>query len=153
VVAAAVAAHSEWTSRRRRCAALLRGNVAQGASSTPALPNFRVVQEDGARRHADLPEAAFPIFGRERDISTLAQRAGQPRRPAVRRRGRGAGLLQFRGEHRRSPPGHKQHLVPFGEYLPWPVFGWVLDVLHMPMADLAGTVRSGAPGRPGSAWP
>src|SRR5207244_2730633 len=30
----------------------------------------------------------------------------------------------------------KFHIVPFGEYIPLrPVFGWVLDVLHIPMLD------------------
>jgi apolipoprotein N-acyltransferase len=47
-----------------------------------------------------------------------------------------------------SPPQayRKQHLVPFGEYLPLRlVFGWVLDVLHMPMADFAPGPRNPAP--------
>ena len=32
----------------------------------------------------------------------------------------------------------KKHLVPFGEYLPLrPVFGWILDYLHIPMSDFS----------------
>ncbi len=44
-----------------------------------------------------------------------------------------------------SHPGvyRKQHLVPFGEYLPLkPLFGWLLDYLQIPMSDFsAGGAR------------
>lgn len=43
-----------------------------------------------------------------------------------------------------SHPGsyRKQHLVPFGEFLPFPaVFGWFIEHLHIPMSDFA---RGGA---------
>ncbi len=39
-----------------------------------------------------------------------------------------------------SPPQtyRKSHLVPFGEYLPLePLFGWLLDAMHMPMSDFS----------------
>lgn len=36
----------------------------------------------------------------------------------------------------------KQHLVPFGEYLPWPaVFGPILNVLHIPMSSFTPWTR------------
>lgn len=40
-----------------------------------------------------------------------------------------------------SPGGvyRKSHLVPFGEYLPVkPLFGWLLDLMHIPMSDFSG---------------
>ncbi|HQT26647.1 MAG TPA: apolipoprotein N-acyltransferase [Burkholderiales bacterium] len=39
-----------------------------------------------------------------------------------------------------SPPQvyRKSHLVPFGEYLPLaPLFGWLLDLMHIPMSDFS----------------
>lgn len=39
-----------------------------------------------------------------------------------------------------SPHEHyrKSHLVPFGEFLPLkPVFGWLLDLMHIPMSDFS----------------
>jgi apolipoprotein N-acyltransferase len=34
----------------------------------------------------------------------------------------------------------KRHLVPFGEYLPLaPVFGWILEYLHIPMSDFSSS--------------
>ncbi|MBA2690383.1 MAG: apolipoprotein N-acyltransferase, partial [Burkholderiales bacterium] len=34
----------------------------------------------------------------------------------------------------------KHHLVPFGEFVP-PLFGWVLNVLHIPMSDFSRGAR------------
>jgi apolipoprotein N-acyltransferase len=38
---------------------------------------------------------------------------------------------------------HKRHLVPFGEFIP-PGFGWVLEILHIPMSDF-GRGSAGQP--------
>ena len=39
---------------------------------------------------------------------------------------------------------HKHHLVPFGEFIP-PGFGWVLQLLHIPLSDFS---RGGARQKP-----
>jgi apolipoprotein N-acyltransferase len=140
--------------------ALLQGNVAQERKfKFDALPAIfdqyqSMVEQSGARLIV-LPETAFPVFLHEleRDyLALLAQHAKD-----------NGGDLLF-GVALADPQARayfnavvsagtslpqvyrKQHLVPFGEYLPlrW-VFGWVLDVLHMPMADFTPGPRDPAP--------
>jgi apolipoprotein N-acyltransferase len=130
--------------------ALLQGNVAQERKFSPdVLPSifaqYRTMVEKSDARLVILPETAFPIFLHQLDPEYLAGLAER-----IARRG---GDMVFgiaiadadRGAYYNavisagaSPPQlyRKHHLVPFGEYLPLRfLFAWVLDVLHMPMAD------------------
>ena len=100
-----------------------------------------------------LPETAFPIFLHQLEpeyLAALADRIAQRGGDMVF--GIAIADVGPRAYYNAvvsagaSPPQlyRKQHLVPFGEYLPLRfVFAWVLDVLHMPMADF--DTRPGQP--------
>ena len=140
--------------------ALLQGNVAQERKfSIDALPaifsQYKAMVERADARLIILPETALPIFLHQVDDAYLDALAEHARR-------NGGDLLfgvavadsQARAYFNTvvsagtSPPQvyRKQHLVPFGEYLPWrPLFAWVLDVLNMPMADFTAGPRDPAP--------
>ena len=130
--------------------ALLQGNVAQERKfDVDALPvifdQYRAMLEHSDARLIILPETALPIFLHQVEPDYLAM---------LEQRGKnnGGDLLfgvaladpQARAYFNTvvstgvSPPQvyRKQHLVPFGEYLPLRLlFDWVLDVLHIPLAD------------------
>ena len=140
--------------------ALLQGNVAQerkfDSETLPAI--FEMYGKMVERSDATLiilPETAFPVFLHQVDpgyLDRLARRAVDNRGDLLfgvavadpDARAYFNSVVSVGG----SPPQayRKQHLVPFGEYLPWrPVFGWVLDVLHMPMADFSPGPERPAP--------
>ena len=140
--------------------ALLQGNVAQERKfSLDALPvifdQYKAMVERADARLIILPETALPVFLHQVDdayLDALANRAtrnggdllfgvavADPQARAYFNTVVSAGT---------SPPQvyRKQHLVPFGEYLPWRLlFDWVLDVLNMPMADFTAGPRDPAP--------
>jgi apolipoprotein N-acyltransferase len=167
VIAVAIAAGAllrarEWTEPYGAplSVALLQGNVAQERKfSYDALPvifdQYKSMVERSDARLIILPETAFPTFLHQLDrdyLALITQHAtdnggdvlfgvavADPQARAYFNTVVSSGM---------SPPQayRKQHLVPFGEYLPLRfVFGWVLDVLHMPMADFAPGPRDPAP--------
>jgi apolipoprotein N-acyltransferase len=130
--------------------ALLQGNVAQERKFEPAVLPLIFAQYRRMIERADaeliiLPETAFPVFLHEIDAEYLdaIEREAQERHGDVvfgvaiadpRARAYFNGVVTAGT----SPPQayRKRHLVPFGEFLPLrPLFGWVLDVLHIPMGD------------------
>ena len=142
----------EWTSPSGApvTVALLQGNVAQERKFSPeVLPSifaqYKAMVEKTDARLVILPETAFPIFLHQLEPEYLAGLA----EPIAQRGGDMVFGIALADVGQRayynavvsagaSPPQlyRKQHLVPFGEYLPLRfLFGWVLDVLHMPMAD------------------
>lgn len=139
--------------------ALLQGNVPQDMKWRPE--NIRATLDAYYRMAAAspaqlvvLPETALPLFEADlpRADRTLLIELG---------RHHGGDLLtgmptgSLDGAYYNSvislgaAPGqryHKVHLVPFGEYLPQrALWGWVLDVLHIPLSDFA---RGGIDQRP-----
>ncbi len=139
--------------------ALLQGNVPQDMKWRPE--NIRATLDAYYRMAAAspaqlvvLPETALPLFEADlpRADRTLLIELG---------RHHGGDLLtgmptgSLDGAYYNSvislgtAPGqryNKVHLVPFGEYLPQrALWGWVLDVLHIPLSDFA---RGGIDQRP-----
>jgi apolipoprotein N-acyltransferase len=139
--------------------ALLQGNVPQDIKWEP--DNARATLDAYMRMAAAvparlivLPETALPVFEAE---LPKAYRAG------LIALGRDNGGDVLTGAPTGSLDGayynsvislgsapsqryHKVHLVPFGEFLPLrAVWGWVLDVLHIPLSDFA---RGGVDQRP-----
>ncbi len=128
--------------------ALVQGNVPLELKWQPAyrdviLERYRALSEQATdARLIVWPEAAIPARLDEIDPTYLAELkrrnadflVGVVERDQTTRQyynsvvslGRGAGLYR------------KQHLVPFGEFLPFPVlFRWLLDSLHIPMSDFS----------------
>jgi apolipoprotein N-acyltransferase len=140
--------------------ALLQGNVAQERkfdydTLQVIFDQYQSMVERSDARLIILPETAFPVFLHQVDpeyLASLAQHAAnnggdllfgvavaEPRAGAYFNTVVSAGTSPAQAYR-------KQHLVPFGEYLPLRlVFAWVLDVLHIPMADFAPGPRDPAP--------
>jgi apolipoprotein N-acyltransferase len=135
--------------------ALLQGNIPQDMKWQPE--KTRSTLESYARMAAAspaqlivLPETALPVF--ESDLPDFY-------RDGLMSLGQNNGGDVLTGLPTGSPQGtyynsvisfgrassqryHKVHLVPFGEYIPLKtVWGWVIQVLHIPLSDFArGTV-------------
>lgn len=131
--------------------ALLQGNVPQNLKWRPeatagTLALYARLAQASPARLIVMPETALPLF--EADLPDMV-------RDGLTQLGRqnGGDVLvglptgQLDGAYYNSvislgtAPGqryHKSHLVPFGEYIPQKaVWGWVLDVLHIPLSDFA----------------
>ena len=131
--------------------ALLQGNVPQNLKWQPEVAHDTLVRYARMARAAPaqlivLPETALPFFEAE-----LPEATREGLTELGRRNGGDvlAGLLTGRldGAYYNSVVSfgtaptqryHKSHLVPFGEYIPQKaLWGWVLDVLHIPLSDFA----------------
>ena len=130
---------------------LLQGNIPQDMKWEPEITNATL--ERYARMVAAapaqlvvLPETALPLF--ESDLPDL-YRAGMT---SLAEKNSGdvlTGLVtgSIDGAYYNSAISlgtapsqryHKVHLVPFGEYIPlMTVWGWVLNVMHIPLSDFA----------------
>jgi len=135
--------------------ALAQGNIPQSMKFDPAiyqatLATYQRLMESANTRSMEvaparlvvLPETAIPRFLDQVDpawVDHLRDTAAAASSDVL------AGApLREPGNHYynavvslgASPPQayRKVHLVPFGEFIP-PAFGWVLDILHIPLAD------------------
>lgn len=133
---------------------LLQGNIPQEMKWQPdkvrsTLAAYRRLAEASAGRLVVLPETALPLFYDEVPAEYLQGMAelGRAREgdvivgiPEYRALAQGGEYYNSAFSLGASTPQvyRKSHLVPFGEYIPLkPVFGWVLNVLHIPLADFA----------------
>ena len=141
----------EWTVPEGRPvhAALLQGNTGQEMKFRPEryaqiLETYARLAEATRATLLVLPETALPRFLDQVDPAYLARLEG-----AARRNGGdllvGVPYRSATGEYYNSVASlgssprqvyHKQHLVPFGEFIP-PGFGWVLRILQIPLSDFA----------------
>ncbi|GAB4121557.1 MAG: apolipoprotein N-acyltransferase [Sideroxydans sp.] len=131
--------------------ALLQGNIAQElkfseAALVDTLETYRRLAEGSDARLIILPETALPLLREQVPPAYHARLADHARQ-------HGSDILigAFEQEDGRyynsvytlgsaaSQHYRKDHLVPFGEFIPLRnVFGWLInDVLHIPMSDLA----------------
>jgi apolipoprotein N-acyltransferase len=151
--------HMEWTEPVGQpvIAALLQGNIEQDLKFRPEryerilLTYYRLAEESRAPLIV-LPETAVPRLLDRVEPAYLARLEG------IARRNGGALLLGVpvqgaRGAYYNGvvslgtrPPQlyRKRHLVPFGEFVP-PAFGWVMDLLHIPMSDFSRGEAAQAP--------
>lgn len=150
--------HVEWSQPAGEpvAAALLQGNIEQDLKFDPRrypriLETYARLAEESRARLIVLPETAIPRFYDGIEPEYLA------RLEALAKRNAGDLLL---GVPYRGAPGeyynsvltlgtsarqayHKNHLVPFGEFVP-PGFRWALDVVRIPLSDFS----RGAPEQP-----
>jgi apolipoprotein N-acyltransferase len=131
--------------------ALLQGNIPQEMKWQPektlaTLDVYTRMAATSPARLIVLPETALPLFESE---------LPDPYRAELTRLGRQNGGDVLTGLPTGSLQGayynsvvsfgsapsqryHKVHLVPFGEYIPLKaVWGWVIEVLHIPLSDFA----------------
>lgn len=137
---------------------LLQGNVPQDLKWQPAatrdtLANYARLAAGAPAQLIIFPETALPLF--ESDLPE-SYREGLN---ALGQKNQGDLLVglptgRLDGDYFNSVVSfgtapsqryHKSHLVPFGEYIPQKaLWGWVLDVLSIPLSDFA----RGAPDQP-----
>lgn len=135
---------------------LVQGNIAQGQKWLPGQ-KLRTLQlyQQLTEQHWDSdviiwPETAIPAFlSQVKDfyLDPLAQKArdhGVDLVVSLPTNGQGKDYYNsVMTLGRKEALYHKNHLLPFGEYLPLqPLSGWILDQLQIPLGDFAaGTDR------------
>lgn len=131
---------------------LLQGNIPQSLKWVPErLPLSIDTYVELAQKHPAaltlLPETSIPLFFDElpRDVvKALTQHGDALLGIAIRHREGGYvnGAVAIAPDRVQSYA--KQHLVPFGEYIP-PGFDWFFKLVHIPMADFSAGPRNQPP--------
>lgn len=133
---------------------LVQGNIAQDRKWRPeTLAGTLQVYGDAVLKSKSkliiLPETAFPLFREElprpyfdRLKTHVAERRADVISgiPDALTRGDAVAYYNSAFNFGSAPTQlyRKHHLVPFGEYLPLrPLFGWVLNYLHIPLSDFS----------------
>lgn len=130
---------------------LLQGSIPQEMKwredkAKTTLDTYMAMTQASAGRLIVLPETALPMLLHDLPLSYLEMLAAHAR-------SRGGDVLVGVPEHAESGDYfnsvlslgsspvqvyRKVHLVPFGEFIPFkPLFGWIVNVLHIPLSDFA----------------
>jgi apolipoprotein N-acyltransferase len=131
--------------------ALIQGNVPLSEKWAPQYRNgivrryLRLSAEAPDAKLTVWPEAAIPAYlDQMTPIIEVLERAARERGTdfligTIERVRAGRAYYNSVVEIGSHPGSYrKQHLVPFGEYLPLkPLFGWLLDFLQIPMSDFS----------------
>lgn len=140
-----------WTQRAGDpvSVSLLQGNIPQELKwreerLKSSLDIYQRLALESRSRLIILPETALPVFYDEvpgaylETLANHARKLGGDMLVGVPE-SRGSGEYYNSAISLGTNPSQayrKSHLVPFGEYIPLrPVFGWVLEVMHIPLAD------------------
>jgi apolipoprotein N-acyltransferase len=143
----------DWTAPvgGKTSVALVQGNIPQNLKWAPerasaTLERYARMVAASPAQLVVLPETALPLFESNlpddyRDgLSALARQNGGDLLTGVPTGSLQGAYYNSVVSYGSSPSQryHKVHLVPFGEYIPAkPLWGWVLDVLHIPLSDFA----------------
>lgn len=134
--------------------ALLQGNVPQNMKWRPdhlkaTLDKYFSMVERSQAQLVVMPETALPLFEDQvpeeyaNKLSSLMRAKRADLIIGVVERASDGGNVRYYNSAVSTGVSprytyRKQHLVPFGEYIPAkPLFGWVLNLLHIPLADMS----------------
>jgi apolipoprotein N-acyltransferase len=131
---------------------LLQGNISQDMKwradqIVTSMDTYARLAETSRSRLIITPEISIPLFRDEVSPAYLAQLATYAKQNdgdilvgMVEARGGGSEYYNSMFSFGVSPDQsyRKHHLVPFGEFIPLkPVFGWVINVLKIPLSDFS----------------
>ena len=131
--------------------ALLQGNIPQDMKWRPektvaTLDSYLRLAAASPARLIVLPETALPLFESDlpdfyrAELTRLGRQNGGDVLAGMPTGSLGSAYYNSVVSFGSAPSQryHKAHLVPFGEYIPLKaVWGWVIEVLHIPLSDFA----------------